>query len=287
MCQNCDISLTYHQSTREVICHYCGYKEPSPKKCKACGNFSLKMLGFGTEKIEDELKIFFPEYNSLRMDQDTTRGKNSYAKIIQALEEGEAQILVGTQMVTKGLDFENVRVVGILSADQMLRFPDFRAVERSYQLMSQVAGRAGRRGVQGKVIIQTFNSPHPVFTFLLAHDYEGFYDYEIQERIDFKYPPFYKLIRLILRDEKEEKVHKAAHALADSLRDIFGFRVLGPEAPAVAKVRGRYAMHILLKFERQNMNMPEAKKTLMREVDQFKANKDFKGVRLIVDVDPY
>jgi primosomal protein N' (replication factor Y) len=245
------------------------------------------MVGFGTEKIEDELKIFFPENTSLRMDQDTTRGKNSYAKIIQALEEGEAQILVGTQMVTKGLDFENVRLVGILSADQMLRFPDFRAVERSYQLMSQVAGRAGRRGVQGKVVIQTFNSPHPVFTFLLAHDYEGFYDHEIQERIDFKYPPFYKLIRLILRDESEDKVHKAAHALADSLRDIFGFRVLGPEAPAVARIRGRYVMHILLKFERQNMNMPEAKKTLMKEVELFKGNKDFKGVRLVVDVDPY
>lgn len=286
-CQNCDISLTYHQSTHDIICHYCGYKEPSPKKCKACGNFTLKMLGYGTEKIEDELKIFFPEYKSLRMDQDTTRGKLAYSKIINAFEDGEAHILVGTQMVTKGLDFENVRLVGILNADQMLRYPDFRAVERSYQLMSQVSGRAGRRDIRGKVVIQTFNVNHPLFEYLLEHNYEGFYVNEIQERLDFKYPPFYKLVKISVRDEEQEKVKTAAHALADRLRDIYGPRVLGPEFPPVARIRGRYTMHIMLKFERRNMNMPEAKLVLQKEVENFKTSKEHKGVRIILDVDPY
>jgi primosomal protein N' (replication factor Y) len=287
MCQNCDISLTYHQMSKEIRCHYCGYKEESPKKCRACGNFTLKMLGFGTEKIEDELNIFFPEYKSLRMDQDTTRGKNAYTKIINALEDGEAQILVGTQMVTKGLDFENVRLVGILNADQMLRYPDFRAQERSYQLMSQVSGRAGRRNIQGKVVIQTYNPLHPLFGYLLKHDYEGFYANEIAERLDFKYPPFYKLIKLMVRDESQDKVKKAAHWIADRLRDIYGHRVLGPEFPPIARIRGRYTMNVLLKFERLNMNMPEAKLILTKEIGHFKTQKDFKGIRLIVDVDPY
>ena len=287
MCQNCDISLTYHQASREIICHYCGYKEPNPNKCKACGNHTLKMLGFGTEKIEDELQIFFPDYKSLRMDQDTTRGKNAYAKIINALEDGEAQILVGTQMVTKGLDFENVRLVGILNADQMLRYPDFRAVERSYQLMSQVSGRAGRRDIRGKVIIQTYNVQHSLFSFLLQHDYEGFYNAHIDERLEYKYPPFFKLIKLILRHENIEKVKESASWLAAKLKDVFGYRVLGPEFPPIPRIRNKYSMQIMLKFERQNLNMAEAKAVLMKEIDLFKNQKEFKGVRLIVDVDPY
>jgi primosomal protein N' (replication factor Y) (superfamily II helicase) len=287
MCQNCDIALTYHQAAKNMVCHYCGYHEPLIKKCKACGNFTLKMLGFGTEKIEDELKIFFPDNVSLRMDQDSTRSKTAYTKIIAAIEDNEAQILIGTQMVTKGLDFENVRLVGILNADLLLKFPDFRALEHSYQLMAQVAGRAGRREIKGKVMIQTYNPQHPIFHFLLNHDYDGFYDHEIQERLDYKYPPFFKLIKIVLKDESLEKVKEVAHKLGDDLRDIFGHRLLGPEAPPVARIRNRYLMHILLKFERQNMNMAEAKKMIFNEITRYKLEKAWKTVRFIVDVDPY
>jgi len=286
-CINCDITLTYHQEYRQVICHYCGYKEDTPKKCGNCGNFTLKMLGFGTEKIEDELHIFFPEYKTLRLDQDTTRTRNAYTKIIQAFEDGEAQILVGTQMVTKGLDFEKVNIVGILNADQMLKYPDFRAVERSYQLMSQVSGRAGRRDLLGKVIIQTYNTGHLLFQYLLAHNYDGFYKAFIQERLEFHYPPFTKLIKLSIKDANKDKVSEAAHWLADRLRDIFGSRVLGPEFPPVARIRGKYMMNIMLKFERHNLNMEGAKKEIMTEISQFKSNKDFKKMQIIVDVDPY
>jgi len=287
MCQNCDISLTYHQAAKNMVCHYCGYHEPLINKCKACGNHSLKMLGFGTEKIEDELKLFFPEYTTLRMDQDSTRSKTSYSKIINAIEDNEAQILIGTQMITKGLDFENVRLVGILNADLMLRYPDFRALEHSYQLMAQVAGRSGRREIKGKVIIQTYNVQHPIFHFLLNHDYDGFYDHEIQERLDYKYPPFYKLIKIVLKDESQDKVKDVAIKLADDLREIFGPRVLGPEAPSIARIRNRYLMNILIKFERQNMNMPEAKNMIFREITRYRLEKEWKGVRFIIDVDPY
>ncbi len=287
MCQNCDIALTYHQSAKSLICHYCGYHEPLLKQCRACGNYTLKMLGFGTEKIEDELKIFFPKFNTLRMDQDSTRSKTAYTKIISAIEDNEAQILIGTQMLTKGLDFENVRLVGILNADLMLRYPDFRAIEHSYQLMAQVSGRAGRRDTKGEVMIQTYNAEHPIFHFLINHDYEGFYDHEIQERIDYKYPPFYKLIKLVLKDEKQDRVKDAAHKLADDLREIFGHRVLGPEAPTVSRLRNKYLMNILLKFERQNMNMSEAKNMIFKEITRYRLDKQWKGVRFVIDVDPY
>ena len=247
----------------------------------------MKMLGFGTEKIEDELKIFFPDYVSLRMDQDSTRSKTAYTKIINAIEDNEAQILIGTQMLTKGLDFENVRLVGILTADLMLRYPDFRAIEHSYPLMAQVAGRAGRRELKGKVIIQTYNVQHPVFHFLLKHDYEGFYNHEINERMEYKYPPFFKLIKIVLKFEKLDVVTNVAHKLADDLRDIFGPRVLGPEAPAIGRIRNKYLMNILLKFERQNMNMPEAKRMIFKEITRYRLEKEWKGVRFVVDVDPY
>jgi len=287
MCQNCDIALTYHQAAKSMICHYCGYHEPLLKQCKACGNYTLKMLGFGTEKIEDELKIFFPDYTTLRMDQDSTRSKTAYSKIITAIEDNEAQILIGTQMLTKGLDFENVRLVGILNADLMLRQPDFRALEHSYQLMAQVSGRSGRRELKGKVIIQTYNPQHPIFHFLINHDYEGFYNHEIQERVDYKYPPFFKLIKIVLKDEKQDRVKDVAHKLADDLRDIFGHRVLGPEAPSISRIRNKYLMNILLKFERQNMNMAEAKNMIFKEITRYRLDKQWKGTRFVIDVDPY
>ena len=286
-CINCDISLTYHQSFKHVICHYCGYKESIPKKCKACGQPSLKMLGFGTEKIEDELQIFFPNNKSLRMDQDTTQKKYAFNAIIQALEDGDAQILVGTQMVTKGLDFEKVRLVGILSADQLLRYPDFRAVERSYQLMSQVSGRAGRRGVRGKVVIQTFSIEHPVFKFLLENNYEGFYEAEISERLYYKYPPFYKLIKITFKDADLEKVKVAADYFAQRLKDELGPRVLGPEIPSIGRIRNQYLMNILIKLERTGINIEEIKKHILMEAHHFRSQKEFRKVRLVIDVDPF
>ena len=286
-CQNCDISLTYHQAYKQVICHYCGYKEDTPRKCKACGQPTLKMLGFGTEKIEDELQIFFPDNKSLRMDQDTTSKKYAYNAIIRALEDGDAQILVGTQMVTKGLDFEKVRLVGILSADQLLRYPDFRAVERSYQLMSQVSGRAGRRGIRGKVIIQTYAMEHPVFKFLLEHDYEGFYEAEISDRLYYRYPPFYKLIKITLKDAELEKVKVAAQWFADRLKEELGPRVLGPEFPSVARIRNKYLMNIMIKLERSGIDIDEIKKQILMEANNFRSQKDFRKVRLTIDVDPF
>ncbi|MDQ3073922.1 MAG: primosomal protein N', partial [Bacteroidota bacterium] len=286
-CQNCDISLTYHQSFGEVICHYCGYKEISPSKCKACGSHNLKMLGFGTEKIEDELKIFFTGHNSLRMDQDTTRAKDAFTRIINALEDGEAEILVGTQMVTKGLDFDNVRLVGVLNADQMLRYPDFRAIERSYQLMAQVSGRAGRKTSRGGVVIQTYSATHPVFRFLKANDYEGFYQNEISERFEYQYPPFYKLIKFIVKDMEIEKVKQGAAWLADRLKNQFGSRILGPEFPPVARIRNQYNMHIMMKCERQDFNMTEAKKDIKQMIEDFRRQKTFGMIRVNIDVDPY
>lgn len=286
-CKNCDISLTYHKGINQLRCHYCGYNRDVPHRCQACGNASVKMKGFGTEKLEDELQLFFPEARILRLDQDSTRGKKSLQEIITTFERGEADILVGTQMVTKGLDFNNVRMVGIMSADQMLSFPDFRAYERSYQLMGQVSGRAGRRKKRGRVIIQTFKPEQAIFSFLGMDDYEGFFRQHIEERATYQYPPFFRLIRLVLKDKELAKIKQASELLAQGLRKHFGHRVLGPEFPPVIRIKNRYLMHILLKFEKSSkMKMPEAKQLLLQEVEAFRQHKDFKSVWVNVDVDP-
>ncbi|MCX6352929.1 MAG: primosomal protein N' [Bacteroidetes bacterium] len=286
-CKNCDISLTYHQNLKQLVCHYCGYHEDLPKKCGKCGNFSMKMLGFGTEKIEDELGIFFPDRKTLRMDQDTTRKKHSFNKIIQALEDGEADILVGTQMVTKGMDFEKVRLVGILSADQLLRHPDFRAMERCFSLISQVSGRAGRRNIRGKVVVQSYSPEHPIFNFILANDYEGFYKTEINDRLFYRYPPFYKLIKLIVRDKEEKKAQEAASWLSNKLKDELGSRVLGAEAPAIGRIRNYYIRQIMVKIERTKTDIDFVKNHIMMEVENFNKTKDYRGVKVAIDVDPY
>lgn len=284
-CTNCDVSLTYHKSSNALKCHYCGYILPPPSSCGACGSRKLKMIGFGTEKIEDELGIYLPQAKVQRMDMDTTRSKNAYANIISDFENKRIDILVGTQMVTKGLDFENVGLVGVLSADQMLKFPDFRAFERSYQLMSQVAGRAGRKNKRGKVIIQAFDPNHWIIQKVIQHDYIGMYTQEIIERRNFHYPPFYRMINIQLRHKDRDNVQFGAQYLAKLLTDVFKERVLGPEVPFVGRVRNLYLQNITLKFER-NASPKKVKDILKQKLDDFLAQHEFRSIRVIIDIDP-
>ena len=284
-CTNCDVSLTYHRHNNELVCHYCGYTIRSPKTCKACGNTAVQTRGFGTEKIEEEIKIFFPETKVARMDLDTTRLKNAYQNIISSFEDGKIDVLIGTQMVSKGLDFDNVSLVGILNADNMLNYPDFRAFERSYQLMAQVSGRAGRKNKQGKVVIQTSNPAHPILQFVLDNKFEEMYKSQLFERKSFKYPPFYRLINISLRHKKSETVDKASHNLAFNLRKVFGKRILGPEPPIIARVQNYYIQKIILKVERER-SFQKAKQLLDEQITNLITQDNFKTIHVSVDVDP-
>ncbi|MDF2438302.1 MAG: priA [Bacteroidota bacterium] len=283
-CTNCDVSLTYHKVSNQLRCHYCGYSIKPPSKCNACGDTNLKMKGFGTEKIEEELSIFYPKAKIARMDLDTTRSKFAHQHIIQDFEEGKIDILVGTQMVTKGLDFDNVSMVGILNSDSMLNFPDFRSFERSFQLMSQVSGRAGRKSKRGKVIIQSQNPDHSIIREVIANDYLSMYTNQLLDRKNFNYPPFYRLIEITLIHKDQNMVNASAKALADDMKHHFGNRVLGPEFPIVARIRNLYHKNILLKVER-DASVAQAKKILSELLVNFK-NSDFKSVRVQIDVDP-
>jgi primosomal protein N' (replication factor Y) len=284
-CKNCDVSLTYHKQTNTLKCHYCGYLTPPVGTCSCCGSNRLKMLGFGTEKIEDDLSILFPNIRIQRMDLDTTRSKNAYENIISEFENRNVDVLIGTQMVTKGLDFDNVSLVGILDADMLLNRNDFRAFERSYQLMSQVAGRSGRKNKRGSVIIQTGDVDNWVIQKVIAHDYNGFYESEIVERKNYFYPPFYKIIEFTLKHKNENLVNQASNEFAKSLREIFKERVLGPEFPVVARVNNQFIKVIKLKIER---DAPEKKiKERINElIDSFFSAPVNKSIRLLIDVDP-
>ena len=284
-CKNCDVSLTYHKQTNTLKCHYCGYLTPPVGTCSCCGSNRLKMLGFGTEKIEDDLSILFPNIRIQRMDLDTTRSKNAYENIISEFENRNVDVLIGTQMVTKGLDFDNVSLVGILDADMLLNRNDFRAFERSYQLMSQVAGRSGRKNKRGSVIIQTGDVDNWVIQKVIAHDYKGFYESEIVERKNYFYPPFYKIIEFTLKHKDENLVNQASNEFAKSLREIFKERVLGPEFPVVARVNNQFIKVIKLKIER---DAPEKKiKERINElIDSFFSAPVNKSIRLLIDVDP-
>lgn len=284
-CTRCDVKLTYHKRFNELRCHYCGYRITHPKACMACGDVNLKLMGFGTEKIEEELFIFFPGIKIARLDLDTTRSKNSYRQIISDFEERNVDVLVGTQMVTKGLDFDNVALVGILDADNMLYFPDFRAHERSFQLMAQVAGRAGRKNKRGKVVIQTYSPAHHIIQQVLENDYSALFRAEISERNNFNYPPFCRLIEISLKHREAEKVNEAAEFFAGRLRNKFGKRVLGPEFPPVSRVKNLYLKNILLKIERE-ASVQKAKEILKEEIMDFKREESFKPVRISIDVDP-
>jgi len=284
-CINCDVTLIYHKKENHLRCHYCGFTTRVPEKCPSCNDTSLKMKGFGTEKVEEELQLMLPGIHIERMDLDTTRSKTAYQKIISDFEEKKIDVLVGTQMVTKGLDFDNVSLVGILNADNMISYPDFRAFERSYQLIAQVSGRAGRRNKRGKVVIQTYNPEHIVIQYVMNNDYEAMYSSQILERRNFKYPPFYRIVKLTLQHKNDETLNKAANELAVILRQSFGKRVLGPEFPTVSRVRNYFLKNILLKFER-SPELAQMKESLRHHCHAFLFHPEFKQVRIVIDVDP-
>jgi primosomal protein N' (replication factor Y) len=284
-CANCDVSLTYHKVSNQLRCHYCGYSIKPPTKCAACGDTDLKMKGFGTEKIEEELSIFYPKARISRMDLDTTRSKFAHQHIIQDFEEGNIDILVGTQMVTKGLDFDNVSMVGILNADSMLNFPDFRSFERSFQLMAQVSGRAGRKSKRGKVIIQTQNPDHSIIQEVIANDFASMYTNQLMDRKNFNYPPYFRLIEVTVIHKDVDMVNASSKYLADALKKHFAKRVLGPEFPLVSRVRNLYHKNILLKIER-DASVGQVKKILSELLVKFKSSADYKSVRIQIDVDP-
>lgn len=286
-CINCDVSLTYHKSSGKLHCHYCGYKEDSPSVCPACGSTHLEYKGFGTEKIEDELSLLLPDARIARMDLDTTRARNSLQTILNNLEEKKIDILVGTQMVAKGLDFADVTLIGIINADSMLKFPDYRANERSFQMLAQVSGRAGRRGKQGKVVIQTYDPNHRVIKQVIANDYNDLYFTEMEERKSFKYPPFYRIINLDIKHKDPDVLYNQANYLGNELRRHFGERVIGPESPLISRIRNYYIKSIMLKFERDGISIVKAKAILRDVITQFQTTKLSKGSIIQPDVDPY
>lgn len=284
-CEYCDVSLTYYKFTNKLVCHYCGYTISMPKNCLACGDSALQTKGFGTEKLEDDVKLLFPDHKVARMDLETTRSRKAYQTLIQKFEDKNIDILIGTQMVSKGLDFDNVEIVGVMNADNMLNFPDFRAHERSFQLMTQVSGRAGRRDKRGTVIIQTTEPENYVIRHIINNDYEGFYKIQIDERQMFKYPPFHRLILLTVRHKQAILVDKAAEVLGNHLKQVFGERVLGPESPPVNRVQNQYIKNILLKIEREKSQV-KAKELLQNIISGMRNEAQFKGIRFIVNVDP-
>jgi primosomal protein N' (replication factor Y) len=285
-CKHCDVSLTYHKTNHKLSCHYCGAVYSLPKACPLCGG-ELKTKGFGTEKIEEDIKEIFPDIKKVaRLDLDSTRRKNAYEETIKGFEQGDIDILIGTQMITKGLDFERVSVVGILNADTMLNYPDFRSHERAFQLMAQVAGRAGRKGRQGTVILQTSNPEHPIIRQVIANDYKAMYASQIDERAAFRYPPFVRLIEITLKHRSVEKVSQAAQWLANELRQKLGAScVLGPDNPAVPRIQNRHLKHILLK-PANNRSLASTKEMMRDCINQLQKSADFKSVIVSVDVDP-
>ena len=285
-CERCDVPLTVHKWKNELNCHHCGYVvDPPPPVCVSCGKSTMKPKGLGTERIEEELAEHFPDARVARMDADTTRSRHGHQRLVQAFANREFDILVGTQMVTKGLDFAHVGLVGVLSADRMLNFPDFRSFERAYQMLTQVAGRAGRSGERGKVILQTYNPDHWVMTKVMANDYMGLVQQELIERKNYRYPPFVRLVRLTLKHTDAQRLEAAAEVLAARLTQRFMARVIGPETPMISRINDLHHRVLLLKFERELR--PDAYKELLQaDLDAFQADERFKRIRLIVDVDP-
>ncbi len=284
-CKHCDVSLTYHRHTNQLVCHYCGYAYTNKGNCEECASTSMETRGFGTEKIEDELAIFFPHASIKRMDLDTTRGKNAHEQIIQAFEAGSIDILIGTQMVTKGLDFDNVSLVGILDADQMLNFPDFRAYERSYQLMVQVAGRAGRKNKRGKVIIQTTSAKNVIIRDVISNNYKNMFTEQLAERKQFRYPPFHRLIYITLRHKNKQILDNASAVYAQWLKKLFGNNILGPEYPIINKTHDLYLKNIILKLDK-SLNINKLKHDSQYLAKRLTENNQFKSVQIVFDVDP-
>lgn len=285
-CPNCDVSLTYHQKKNQLRCHYCGYHMTMMLNCIACGSQTLDTKGFGTEQIETELKSLFPKHAIARMDQDTTRGKHAYSKLIDALENQEIDILVGTQMLAKGLDFRNIGLVGVMNADNLLHFPDFRAHERSFQLLQQVAGRSGRTKKRGKVLIQTFNPYHQILKQVSVNDYEGMGKEQLNERYQYKYPPYYRLIKLEFKHKNFIQVQKAATWFGQALQNQFNENVLGPEQPPVGRIRNQFIFNLMLKIPK-SQSLEATKKYIANVERRFNSVKEFSSVRINIDVDCY
>lgn len=283
-CKSCDVTLTYHKQSNTLKCHYCGYGTPPMGTCSNCGSNRIKMIGFGTERIEDELSMLLPKAKIARLDLDSTRSKEGYSKVLESFRSREVDILVGTQMVTKGLDFDHVSLVGILDADQILRFPDFRSFERGFQIMTQVAGRAGRKSKRGKVIIQTGQPDQWIIQQVISNDYLTMYKQELLERKNFNYPPFTKIIQITLKHRDQNHIEGSAAQLAQSLRVVFGSRVIGPEFPMVKRVQNLYIKTIRLKMERE-YSQKQIKEKIRGILDQYFADPMNKSVRVSVDVD--
>lgn len=285
-CVNCDVSLTYHKSSGKLHCHYCGFQQSSINICPACGSVHVEQKGFGTERIEEELKLLYPEVTIARLDMDSTRTKNGLQQILTDFQEKKTDILIGTQMVAKGLDFDNLNLIGVINADTLLGYPDFRAYERSFQLLAQVAGRAGRRADQGNVCIQTYDAGNRIIKQVVNNDYLGMYHDEIAEREKFLYPPFSRMIFLYVKHKDAKVLDHAASALANILKAKFGKRVLGPEQPLVSRVRNLYIKQIIIKADKHTA-IQKVKDALRETLTQFNATKAYKGVFTQIDVDPY
>ena len=284
-CKNCDVSLTYHKRLNLLTCHYCGFTMPVPESCPNCGNPHLSDRGYGTEKIEDLVRAEFPEARVARMDLDTTRTRGAYERLIGEFGEGKTNVLIGTQMISKGLDFDNVAVVGILDADTMLNYPDFRAYEHAFMMMSQVAGRAGRKGKQGLVILQTRSPQLPVIHQVVHNDYTGFYNDLLEERSLFHYPPFSHIIYIFLKHKQEGVAEMASQELGGRLRQLFGDRVLGPDKPAIARVKTLFIRKIVLKLE-LGIDLRKLHAALYQVRDGITRQPCYKAVQIYFDVDP-
>jgi len=285
-CHHCDVSLTYHLYKNELRCHYCGHTEPVPNTCETCSSTELNAINYGTEQLEESLQLLFPDKKVARMDQDTTRGKHSFEKLIEDFSNQRIDILVGTQMVAKGLDFDYVHLVGIFDIDRMIHFPDFRAAERTYQLATQVAGRAGRRKEQGKVIIQSFNPEQTLLNHITTQNYDAFYEEEINEREQFKYPPFVRIIKLTIRHRVDKSASTAAYQLVELLQKSLNQQVYGPIQPVISKIRNKYLYEILIKVSRDTEQLNKIKSTIWKSSQLVITNNEFKGVQVIFNVDP-
>ncbi|MDT8308985.1 MAG: primosomal protein N' [Bacteroidales bacterium] len=285
-CPHCDVSLTYHEYIRKIKCHYCGYSQSVPTRCEVCNSAEVKMAGFGTERIENELPLIFPDAKVNRMDLETTRKKHAYAKIFEAFETRETDILVGTQMVSKGLDFDNVGVVGIMNADNMINFPDFRSFERSFMQITQVSGRAGRKNKRGRVVIQSSNPDHDVIRFAINNDYQAMYKSQLMERKQYRYPPFFRIVLITLKGRDRSNVNKAAEYLAALLKNRLPGLVLGPEYPLVPRIKNQFLKQIMVKLPRDK-DSGKKKSFILKASEYTNKQIDYKQVRIILNVDPY
>lgn len=286
-CINCAVSLTYHQYRHAMICHYCGYREEMPTQCPTCSSKRLQTLGYGTEKLEEELKLHFPDARTQRMDLDTTRTKSGYENIIEGFESGETDILVGTQMVTKGLDFDNVSLVGVFDADRMMHFPDFRSYERAFQLITQVSGRSGRREKKGKVIIQTSDPTHKLFSFILVHNVTGFIQEQLDDRRNHFYPPYSRLIEITVKHIDKKICREVSEQFSKTIQEhLTGVKILGPGEPMISKIRNEFLMTILIKIPRDQGKLGVLKNYLLQVAGTLTQTKEYRNTKIVFDVDP-